>query len=59
MQLIDVAGHALMRYYTRDVVAEHIEESNNPLLQRKVLDDYIIQKNYYRSKKENNMKNTF
>ncbi len=57
MHFIDLAGHALMRYYTKDIVDEYVNFNENPILsQRKILDEYLIQKNYFKSKKTDSLK---
>ena len=54
MQAIDLAGHALLRYMTKPIVDKYVGENENAYAfkKRKVMDDYIIQKNYFKSKKD-------
>lgn len=54
MQGIDLFGHALLRYMTKPIVDKYVGENENEYAfkKRKVMDDYIIQKNYFKSKKE-------
>ena len=54
MQAIDLAGHALLRYMTKPIVDKYVGENEEAYAfkKRKVMDDYIIQKNYFKSKKD-------
>ena len=54
MQLIDLTGHACLRYMTRPIVDKYVGENEMEFAfkRKKVLDDYIIQKNYFKSKKD-------
>lgn len=54
MQLIDLAGHAAMRYITRPIVNKYVSENELAFAfkKKKIMDDYLIQKNYFKSKKE-------
>jgi hypothetical protein len=54
MQAIDLAGHALLRLMTKPIVDKYVGENEEAYAfkKRKVMDDYIIQKNYFKSKKD-------
>lgn len=54
MQLLDLAGHAMLRYMTRPIVTKYVGENEMEYAfkKKKVMDDYIIQKNYFKSKKD-------
>lgn len=54
MQLLDLTGHALMRYMSRSVVDKYVALNENEFAYKKKqkLDDYLIQKNYFKEKKE-------
>lgn len=54
MQMLDLAGHAMLRLMTRPIVDKYVGENENEYAykKRKVMDDYIIQKNYFKAKKE-------
>ena len=54
LQAIDLAGHAMLRYMTKPIVDKYVGENENAYAfkKRKVMDDYIIQKNYFKSKKD-------
>ena len=52
--MIDITGHAILRYMTRPVVNKYVGEHENEYSykKKKILDDYLIQKNYFKLKKE-------
>ena len=54
MQAIDLAGHYLLRRITWPTVSKHVGENEMEFAfkKKKVMDDYLIQKNYFKSKKE-------
>ena len=54
MQCLDLAGHAILRYMTKPIVEKYVGENENEYAfkKKKIMDDYIIQKNYFKSKKE-------
>jgi hypothetical protein len=51
---LDLAGHAALRYMTRPIVDKYVGENENEYAfkKKKIMDDYIIQKNYFKSKKD-------
>ena len=55
MHLIDVFGHFLFRLQTHQVLEKHIgiNEEEFALKKKKTMDDYLIQKDYFKEKKEN------
>jgi len=56
MQLIEVSGSALFRWYTQAIVDSHTSLNNESFAtKKKVIDEYLIQKNYFRTKKENKL----
>jgi len=54
MQALDLLGHAGLRYLTRSIVNKHVGENEMEYAfkKKKVMDDYLIQKNYFKSKKD-------
>jgi hypothetical protein len=54
MHLIDLAGHAMFKYMTRPVVDKYVGENQMAMLgkRKQFMSDYLIQKNYFRNKKE-------
>ena len=54
MQLIDIAGHAALRYMTRPIVSKYVGENEKEYAfsKKKVVDDYLILLYYFKSKKE-------
>lgn len=44
MQLIDLAGHAMLKYWTREVVGKHVglNELGYAYNKKKLMDDYLI-----------------
>lgn len=54
MQLLDLTGHAILRYMTRPIVDKYVGENEMEYAfkKRKIMDDYLIQKNYFKSKKD-------
>ena len=57
MHLIDLAGHAFFKFYTLPVVDRHISlnEAQFANNKKKTMDDYLVQKNYFKTKKENKL----
>eukprot|EP00352_Strombidinopsis_acuminata_P003927 CAMPEP_0176380636 /NCGR_PEP_ID=MMETSP0126-20121128/31282_1 /TAXON_ID=141414 ORGANISM="Strombidinopsis acuminatum, Strain SPMC142" /NCGR_SAMPLE_ID=MMETSP0126 /ASSEMBLY_ACC=CAM_ASM_000229 /LENGTH=80 /DNA_ID=CAMNT_0017744063 /DNA_START=245 /DNA_END=487 /DNA_ORIENTATION=+ len=57
MHMIDIAGHALLRYMTHSIVDKHIglNEEQYALQKKKVMDDYLVQKDYFKAKKDNKL----
>ena len=55
MHLIDLTGHAMFKFYTMPVVEKHTSLNQDEILfkQKKSIDDYLVQKNYFKTKKEN------
>jgi hypothetical protein len=54
MQMLDLTGHAMLRYMTRPVVNKYvgINEMEFAGKRKKNIDEYLIQKNYFKNKKE-------
>ena len=57
MHMIDLAGHAMFKYYTMAVVEKHTSLNQDEMLfkQKKSIDDYLVQKNFFKTKKENKL----
>jgi len=54
MQLIDLSGHALLRYISKPVVHKYVSENELAMLgkKKKFMNDYLSQKNYFKNKKD-------
>lgn len=54
MHLLDLSGHALLRYMTNEVVGKYVDLNANEFAykKRQNLDDYLSQKNYFKDKKK-------
>jgi hypothetical protein len=55
MHLIDLSGHALLRWWTWETYQKNVgegDDANFLFKKRKVIDDYLIQKNYFKAKKQ-------
>ena len=52
MHAINCGGHLLMKYWTRDIFNQHIKMDDDRISKKRELDDYVVQKNYFRSKKQ-------
>ncbi len=54
MQLLDITGHACLRYLTKPIVNKYVGENEMEFAfkKKRVMDDYLIQKNYFKSKKD-------
>ena len=54
MHLIDLAGHGMFRYITKPVVNKYVGLNEEALYNKrnKLMEDYIIQKNYFQNKKQ-------
>lgn len=54
MQMLDLAGHATFRYMTKSIVDKHtgFNENEYAFKKKKIMDDYLIQKSYLKSKKD-------
>lgn len=52
---MDIAGHAMFRYVTRPTLNKYIGINENEFAYKKKqnFDDYLIQKDYFKNKKEN------
>ncbi len=50
MQLLDLTGHVLLRYMTKPILEKYVSENENEYAfkRRKIMDDYIAQKNYFK-----------
>ena len=55
MHLIDVFGHFAFRRYTSEVVDKYVEINEKAFLgkRKEMMDDYLIQKSYLKTKKDN------
>ncbi len=53
MQLLDLAGHAGLRYMTKPIVDKYvgINEMEFAFKKKKIMDDYLAQKSYFKSRK--------
>ena len=54
MHLIDLTGHLMFRFYTQPVV-DRLTKGDSKDSQKKVLEDYLTQKSYFKSTKENKL----
>ena len=56
MHLIDCAGHLMMKRWTNNLYQEYVGINQDNLYskssKKKQMDDYIIQKNYFKTRKE-------
>ena len=54
MQFIDVLGHAMFRGYTESTLNKYVGDAAgaNFTSDKAVMDDYLIQKNYFKGKKD-------
>ena len=53
MHFINCFGHVLMKQYTKNVYQKHVGINEDSFTsKKKEMDDYIIQKNYFKSKKD-------
>ena len=54
MQLLDITGHACLRYLTKPIDNKYVGENEMEFAfkKKRVMDDYLIQKNYFKSKKD-------
>ena len=56
MQTIDLFGHFIMRTMTGGIVEQHVGINEESFaLKKKVVDDYLVQKNYFKTKKDNKL----
>ena len=54
MHLVDLSGFAMMRQLSKPIVDEHVGINEMSFaFKKKTVDDYLVQKNYFKSKKEN------
>lgn len=44
MQMIDIAGHAMLRYFTKPIVNKYVSENEEAFVnkKKKIMDDYLI-----------------
>ena len=56
MHAINCGGHLLMKYWTRPVFNKHIKIDEDRVSKKRQLDDYIVQKDYFRNKKDGRVK---
>jgi hypothetical protein len=53
MHVIDCAGHLMMRKWTESLYEKHLGFEDSAFYsKKKQWDDYIVQKNYFKNKKE-------
>ena len=53
---MDLSGHAAMRQLTTSIVDENIGLNEESFaFKKKTVDDYLVQKNYFKVKKENKL----
>ena len=57
MQMIDLTGHAMLKYITMPIVDKYVglNEQAFALKKKQTMDDYLVQKNYFKNKKENKL----
>lgn len=56
MHAMDLSGHMLMRQLTHSIVDEHIGVNEESFaFKKKTVDDYLVQKNYFKTKKDNKL----
>ena len=54
MQAIDASGHWGLRKMTENIVEKHIGYNEDSFaFKKKTVDDYLVQKNYFKTKKLN------
>ena len=56
MHAVDLSGHFLMRQFTDVIVEKHVGLNENSFaFKKKTVNDYLVQKNYFKTKKENKL----
>ena len=56
MHLMDLSGFCMMHTASKSIVEEHVGINELSFAsQKKTVDDYLVQKNYFKSKKENRL----
>ena len=56
MHLVDMSGFGMMRFMSKSIVDEHVGINEMSFAyKKKTVDDYLVQKNYFKSKKENKL----
>ena len=56
MHLMDLSGHFAMRMLTQSIVEEHVGVNEDSFaFKKKTVDDYLVQKNYFKTKKDNKL----
>ena len=56
MHLMDLSGHVAMRQLTQSIVDKHVGVNEDSFaFKKKTVDDYLVQKNYFKVKKENKL----
>lgn len=56
MHLMDLSGHVALQKLTQSIVEEHVGYNEESFaFKKKTVDDYLVQKNYFKSKKENKL----
>ena len=56
MHAVDLSGHLAMRMLTQPIVDKHVGLNEMSFaFKKKTVDDYLVQKNYFKSKKENKL----
>ena len=56
MHAMDLAGHGIMRLMTQNIVEENVGINESSFaFKKKTVDDYLVQKNYFKTKKDNKL----
>ena len=56
MHAMDLAGHGTMRLMTQNIVEENVGINESSFaFKKKTVDDYLVQKNYFKTKKDNKL----
>lgn len=56
MHLMDLSGHMMMRKLSLSTVEEHVGVNEESFaFKKKTVDDYLVQKNYFKTKKDNKL----
>ena len=56
MHMMDLTGHFCMRQLSYKIVDEHVGVNDESFaFKKKTVDDYLVQKNYFKTKKDNKL----
>ncbi len=56
MHMMDLTGHFFMRQLSSKIVDEHVGVNDESFaFKKKTVDDYLVQKNYFKTKKDNKL----